>query len=192
MATKQTLNLKKRACHMGGHISGRTEYHGEDPVGACDLALTDLMLDDDEIDTLLGPGTWNRLFKKTRNGGSDFAQPAEFVASSKMPIQCEQKFEGSKVTLYVGVDRKVELVKCTLAKIRYEPKEGGLVLTSMQVQCNAEPSQVAAIYTHMDTQISAAVRFGTLVEDKDENQEELPLKDKAGGKDGDEARETAH
>jgi len=172
------LSLKKRHAELGGHISGRTEYHGEEPVGACDLAISGLLLDSDELDTLCGAGTWNRLYRKTRNSGmNDFPEPAEFVAATKLPLQLESKFEGARVTLYMGLDDedKVELVKCTLAKIKYEPQSGGMTLLSIQAQCNAEPEQVAVLYKHMDSKISASVRFGKLVEDKDENQDELPL-----------------
>lgn len=189
------LNLKKRVCKFGGHISGRTEYHGEDPVGACDLALSDLLLNEEEIDTLLGDGTWNRLFKKTRNSGMDgFPEPAEFCSNSKMPMQLEQKFEDSKVTLYGAAGDKTELVKCTLAKVKYEPQSGGHVLVSLQVQCNATPEQVSTLYVFMDQNIEAGVRFGRLAEGKDENQIDAPLTG-GGAKHDDEPaddRPTAH
>lgn len=173
-----SLSLKKRAAELGGHISGRTEYHGDDPVGACDLLISGLLLDAEELDKLCGDGTWNRLYKKTRNSGmNDFPEPAEFIAATKLPLQLESKFEGARVTLYMGIDNedKVELVKCTLAKIKYEPQSGGMTLLSLRAQCNAEPEQVAVLYQHMDSKISASVRFGKLVEDDDENQDELPL-----------------
>ncbi len=185
MATqKVNLSLKKRPAELGGHISGRTEYHGEDPIGACDIALSGLMLDRDEIDGLLGAGTHERLFKKVRNSGmNDFPEPADFVASTRLPFQLETKFEDSRVTLFMGIDNedKVELAKCTLAKIKYEPKSGGLTLASLQVQCNADPEQVAKIYKHMDTKIDASVRFGRVAAEKDENQGDLPLKAKGNG-----------
>lgn len=176
------LNLKKRPAELGGHISGRTEYHGDDPVGACDLALSELLLDETELDELLGAGSWNRLYKKTRNSGmNDFPEPADFVACSKLPFQLEKKFEESKVTLHMGIDNedKLELVKCTITKIKYEPKSGGMTLVAIQVQCNADPEQVAKIYKHMDTKIDAAVRFGRLAKDKDDSQGELAIGTKA-------------
>jgi hypothetical protein len=179
MATKATLSLRKRTAELGGQISGRTEYHGEDPVGACDLALAGLTLDTDECDALLGVGSWNRLYKKVRNSGmNDFPEPADFAANSKLPFQLETKFEDSRVTLHLGIadEDKVELVNCTLAKIKYKPTSGGMTIVSLQVQCNAEPEQVAKIYQHMDTHIDVAVRFGRIAAGKDENQGDLPLK----------------
>jgi hypothetical protein len=185
------LSLKKRPAHLVGHFNGRAEKHGEDDSAfACDIALKDLLLNEEETDVLLGDGTWNRLFKKTRNSGMDgFPEPADFIANSKTPFVLEQRFEESRVTLFMGLDNedKVEFAVCTVAKIKYEPQSGGLVLVSMQVQCNPDPEQIGNLSKHIDKDIDASVRFGRLAGGKDENQDELPLDANAESK----ARETA-
>jgi hypothetical protein len=49
------------------------------------------------------------------------------------------------------------------------------------VQSNADPEQVGRVYKHMDTHIDAAVRFGRIAKDENENQGDLPLKANGNG-----------
>lgn len=190
------LSLKKRVAHLNGKLNVRTEYHGDEPVGACDLTLSGLALGDSEVDELLGEGTWNRLYAKKRNSGmSDFPELAEFVVSTTLPLHLDKNFEKSKVTLFMGIDNedKVELVNCKLARIRYEPKSGGMTDVTVQVQCNADGEQLGKLYRHMDTTISASVRFGKLVEDEDDAQDELPMDgSKGGAREDDEQAASTH
>lgn len=179
MTAKAALSLKKRPVHLG-KPNLRPEFHGDTSVGACDVPLKNVMLQAEEIDILLGDGTWNRLFKKTKNSGmNDYPEIADFVATSKLPFSFDGEFENSKITLHMGIDNedKIEIGKCTIASIKYEPLSGGLVRVSLQAQGNPDPDQVAKMYKHMDHDIDAAVRLGKVKEDEDDGQDKLPLKD---------------
>lgn len=180
MATKAALSLKKRPVTLG-KMNTRTENDGDKKASAADIPLKNVMLQAEEVDVLLGEGTWNRLFKKVTNSGMrDYPELADFVSNSSQPFKFDGEFENSKVTLHMGIDNedKVELTKCTISGITYEPISGGLVKMRCQAQGRPDPDQVARIYKHMDCAIDAAVRLGRVKEDDEsEDQERLPLKD---------------
>ncbi|HLF10088.1 MAG TPA: hypothetical protein VJA26_02645 [Gammaproteobacteria bacterium] len=166
------LNLKRaRVCKLGGHINVRSEKHGEDNVPACDVSITGVLLDRDEVDALLGEGSHEALY--VTNGKNTPPEPRfrEFK-----PFALLHKFEKSRVALEIdGIKDEVVFDDIKLARLRIEPKTGGLTALGFSVQCTPSSDIMAQLYDHLDREVKAKVRFGKLVERDDGKQKELGL-----------------
>ncbi|MCA9244465.1 MAG: hypothetical protein KDA32_10950, partial [Phycisphaerales bacterium] len=55
------LNLKKRPCKIGGSMSTTTEKHGDEDVGAINIAVDGITITRDELEALLGPGSFDAI-----------------------------------------------------------------------------------------------------------------------------------
>jgi hypothetical protein len=168
MAAKAVLNLRKMPCVLAESVNCRTEIHGDDSVPACDFALKNLLLSRDDIDALLGEGSWERFYVKRMNSGmADYPELSEFVNRSKTPFAFAHKFEASRVALFLGLeDKELVFEGCKLAKIRYEPLQGGQFSVSLQVQATPVDGEIATLFAHMNSDAHAKVRFGKLEEKK--------------------------
>lgn len=180
MTEKSALSIRRKLpCQIGKSLNGRTEHHGKDnDVHACDITLRNLMLEPEEVDALLGDGAAKALFVKD----GKFDKPSEFVARSKTPFELEAKFKDSRVVLFLGMDQEeVELDRCALARIKYDPQPGGLTAFSVQVQATPEAAAMANLFAHMNTDASCTIRFGKV--EKNDKQDELPMNATKDGKD---------
>jgi hypothetical protein len=177
-------------------LNSRTEHHGDEDVPACDIALKNLLLNREEIEALLGEGAWDRLYAKKRNSGmNDFPEIAPFIELTKTPFELTHKFEDSRVAIFLGMtdDNEVVLERCKLARIRYEPQNGGLTLVSLQVQATPLAEDMAKLFAHMNSDAHAKVRFGKVEDKKSDKQDELELDVGAETKaNGNGAEATAH
>lgn len=172
-----SLTLSKRACKMAGKLNPRTEFHGEDRVGACDFTLSEMMLDASEINELFGDeGMHARLFKL--NG----ELPESALAYIDTPLAFNRKFHKGKVTLRIGPDQeKLVLGNAKIGKITLDPQTGGLTLTTLQVQCNPDSAELAKLYEHMTEDMSVSVSFGREEVKAKKDQPELPLQHEGQG-----------
>ncbi len=168
------FSLAKRQSTLGVKLNPRTEYHGDDPVPACDFTLSKIMLDASELNALIdgentvAPSPHDRLFYL----GGPLSEPAFRHLKA---LVLDTKYERSSVSLWLGLNRDlVKLGGAKLAKIHLVPQTGGLTELSLQVQCNPEADQMALLYTHMSKDVEVTIRFGSPVKDTKE-QPELPL-----------------
>jgi hypothetical protein len=180
-----TLTLDRRPGELGKSLNGRTEMHGDESVPACDVTLSGLLLAREEIDALLGRGSYSQIFTNRMNSGMSTPEPSDFVRKSKTPFELDGKFEDCRVVLYVGMDLdELVLDPCDIAKIKYEPQVGGLTHVSVQVQCTPDSDIAAELFAHLDTEVECEVRFGKIAV-KDSKQRELPITTTDGKKDSD-------
>lgn len=179
------LKLNKRPCRLGGSINTRTEKHGDEDAPACDIPVEGLMLDRDELEALLGKGSYVALFINRRNSGMSVAEPTDLAKRVKT-LQMTDKFIDSRAKLLLGIDGFEVLLEdeLTVSKIKLEPQVGGLTACALTLQCCAEANAVARLYAQMGSEISAEIRIGKKDEGKNDKQKELALKPK--GKDDDE------
>ncbi len=54
-------SLGKRGCSIGSSLNVRNEHHGEEDVGACDVTVSKILLDKDEMNDLLDELIEHRL-----------------------------------------------------------------------------------------------------------------------------------
>jgi hypothetical protein len=179
MAATKAITISKRACKIGPSINCRTEKHGDDEVPACDIPISGILLQTGEVNALVGPLFRESLFD-TRSQGKAPAILHPGLAARKLT----EKFEGA-VTIVMGPNQNdIELDKVTLAGLKFEPLEGGLVAMSLTVQTSKDvPKFVHKLIARQNTEIDVEISIGDKVERAKSKQTELPMQG-GGPKDG--------
>lgn len=162
------LNLDKRAAQIGNAIPCRSEMHGEDSVTALDIPLSGVMIGEHELNALMqDPYAYAVLFN-ARNGDK---LPEPSLKNIK-PLSLTEKVEGANVTIIHGVTSEtIKLTNVKIAKIKLEPKVGGLTELCFSVQCTPDLNdQVAKLLGRLNSTVEISIdggQFGA--------QQELPL-----------------
>lgn len=172
MTKRKHLILKKRPCTIGNSINTRGEMHGEESVSACDVPLKSLMLEEGELNALLGDdGAFDALFVRGKKG--ELAMPR---FRDCKPLKLTGKFEDCGATFFVGGDddAEVEIAKAKLGNISLEPQVGGLTLMCVQVQGTPPVEDMARLIAFLNGDIDAKLVFGKKAE-KSDKQKDLDL-----------------
>lgn len=172
MAKKKHLILRKRPCTIGNSINTRGEMHGEETVPGFDIPLHSLMLEEGELNALLGDkGAFDALFIRGKKG--ELAAPR---FKDCKPLKLEGKFEDCAATFFIGSDddAEVEIGTAKLGNISLEPQLGGLTLMCVQVQGTPKPSEMARVMAFLNGDIEAKLVFGKKAE-KNDKQKDLEL-----------------
>jgi len=104
------LELSKKPCKIL-NINPRVEMHGDEKVPALDVKIGGVMLEQHELNALLGePHAWAQLFNE-RSG--KMTEPA-FRCFGPIPV--EREFEDCTVTMYLGL--KLEMIELGTTKIK--------------------------------------------------------------------------
>lgn len=161
------MHLAKRPAKIGNAIQSRAELHGEDSVTAIDIALTDIMLSRDELNEIMRePAASAALF----NGTED--KLLEPLFKHIRPLQLAEKIEGASIVITHGVEAEtIRLAPVKLAKIKPEPKIGGMTAMSCTVQATPDLDEdLAHLLGRLNSSVEAEIdggQFGA--------QQELPL-----------------
>lgn len=173
MATKKDhhlITIGRRPCKIGSSVNTRSEKHGDEDVPACDIPLDGIMLEAEELNTLLAdPGAHRALFSKPRNGA-----PQEPMFKQLKPFVLVDKFTGS-VELTLAGQVVLELEDVTLARVRIEPQVGGLTMLSLQVQCAPPVEDMAHVIGFLNSTADVSITFGKRVEKAARKQKDLEL-----------------
>lgn len=171
MATQNQLSLERRPCKMSGHINVRTEREGDEGVGACDIKISGVMLDREELGKLLGDEhAWRGMFNQK---GKVYEPLFPQLADYRLLFS----FEKCSVTLWLGLADERESERFNDVKLKsvvLAPQTGGMTAVSVQMQCRPDADQLAKLYCHLETDAHCSMRFGK-VADKVKEQPQLPL-----------------
>lgn len=157
---KKTLTLRERPCQIGSSINTRTQIHGEEKVPACDIPILGVMLNQGEIDKLLGEGTHERWFVKGTGGALEPAFPD--VHELKLSV----KFKDCAATLTIH-GKTHTFTDCRIGKLVAQRRVGGTVWMDLQLQTTEEIDVRAAI----NADIRAQIAFGAKALPSDSQQE---------------------
>lgn len=167
------LTLGRRPAKIGTAIQSRRELHGETPVTALDIPLTDIMLDANELNAILRePHAHNVLFDESGVGmGGRIQQPVFKYINA---LSLSDKIEGANVTIVHGVEAiELRLSAVKLAKIKLEPRVGGLTAMTCTVQCTPDLDDgIAGLLGKLDSVIDVEIDCGDFGK-----QQDLPLAD---------------
>jgi hypothetical protein len=156
------LTLSKRPCRLGNSASDNTEKHGDEDVHTKAFAIKGLMLEADELNTLLiEPKAHGALFVKRD-------KVLEPVLKQCEPIKLNGKYENCDVTLTLGglSREEVELNECRLGKFVLTPATGGLTELSLQVLCTPDDDAHRSVFRWLDKEIEAEIVFGSKATEK--------------------------
>lgn len=167
-----SMTLTIRPCKLGNSKNDNTEHHGEERVHTSTFALNGLMLEAEELNSMLAePKAHKALF--VRRDKID-----EPVLRDCDPIGLKSKYEGCTVTITLGGLSRVELPldDCRLSKFVLEPKVGGLTELSLAVLCSPDDEQVTLLRKWLDSEVEAEIVFGNKATEKAKRkQRELPI-----------------
>jgi len=165
------FSIQDRPATIGNKIDSRGEQHGDESVTAVDIPLNEIMLDEDEFNTLMQePLAYRCLFNVERGG-----RIVEPMLPNLKPFALKDKIEQATVTINFGLDDWIKVVPAKIAKIKLEPRVGGLVAMSCTVQSTPElAAPMARLLAMINREVVVSIdggQFGA--------QQDLPL-NKAG------------
>lgn len=167
-----SMTLTQRPCKLGNSKSDNTEHHGDEKVHTSAFALLGLMLEAEELNSMLAePKAHRALFVKR----DKLDEP---VLSDCEPIALKSKYEGCTVTLTMGgLSRKeITLEDCRLTRFVLDPKTGGLTELSLKVLCTPDEDQATLVRKWLDSEIEVELVFGNKATEKAKRkQRELPI-----------------
>lgn len=176
------MNLGKRPAMIGNAIQSRAEMHGDEPVTAIDIPLTDIMLDPEELAWILRePLAHRALFNKVRGG---IQEP---LLKHIKPVVLADKIEKATITITHGVSaEELCLTPVNLAKIKLEPRAGGLTAMSCTVQAvpDLDDSAIAHLLERLNSAVEVEIDGGGFGKQK-----ELELHEREEDEDGEEKGE---
>jgi hypothetical protein len=180
------VTISRRDAKLAGNLPIRTQYHGDEPVKACDLRITGIMLTAGELCAMLRePDAHKALF--VRRAGMKLDDP---LLKRIAPLKLEDRIDSAEVVLFTGLDGvELRLGMSKLKGITLEPKEGGLTEMSCLVQ--ATPTLDKRIATLVD-QLDAGVQIEIRYEHNAEQPELAMSGEKAkGGEEGEKFEQAA-
>jgi hypothetical protein len=149
--------LSQRSAKIGNAINTRAEMHGEESLTAVDIPLTDIMLDANELNALLREPYAHRALFDQRRGVL-----CEPLFKHLKPLALADKIEGACISITHGVAAEVlTLAAVKLAKIKLEPRVGGLTAMSCTVQALPElNADMAHLLERLNAQVEVAIDGG--------------------------------
>lgn len=171
--------LKKQIAKVA-HLNVREEKHGEDSVLAVDVKIK-LDLANEFLDTL-EPGLRTALYRPDDGQLEGIEAPMSILRfPSLAPLHWNVGMPSVEFTLH-GAKKADDLVfQGGISKaLNLEPKEGGTVEVSLQVQVRPEPEQMAALAQLLGKTAKVSVKPGK--EDVDPESQD-PAGSETGGDD---------
>lgn len=138
------LMLKRQMAKVA-HLNVREEKHGEEPVLAVDIKL-EVDLANEFLDQL-GEGLKAALYRPDEEQLAGVEVPMSVLRFPALePLRWGLAIPGCDLTLH-GASKTYDLTfRGRIQKaVSLEPKEGGTVATSFQVQVNPSPEQMAPL-----------------------------------------------
>lgn len=170
------LTLSRRDAKIGRNIPFRTQDHGDEPVRACDIAVSGLHLEAGEFNALLKEPRAHNAFFVTRPG-SKLMDP---LIRDFKPFELTDKIEHADVVIFVGLQgSEIKLGTCKLKGVSLELKAGGMVEFSCTVQTTPTlDKRIAQLIDHMGSSVQIEISY--------EHNAEQPDLNLAGDRPGDE------
>jgi hypothetical protein len=176
---KKHLSLRMMACKLGGHVNVRVERHGDDDVPACDITIAGLMLKASEFNLLVDDDAYDALWCADDDGKPNVEEP---LFKRFKPLQLKDKYAECTAEFVLGLEEaEIALKDITIARIRFEPQVGGLVQTSVQLQCTPPAEDMAKLIAFLNSDTcTVKLTFGKKAE-ADDQQKDLSLEVIDGG-----------
>lgn len=125
-----TLSISERACILGSQVSFKPEHHGDEPVMAMDLKVSNIKIGEEELNILLSEPRASNILFNTREGGK-FIEPVlrtvEHLPIKGLTKDVQVEFTiGTTVLKYAG---------CTMKSLHVELEQGGDASLSLSLRC---------------------------------------------------------
>lgn len=163
--------LSTRPAKIGNVIkvekASASKQHQGEMLSALVIPLTDIMLDERELNALLAnPTAHDALFSQS-------GSMIEPNFTKLKPLALDEKFSSAVVSITHGVSaEKIRLAPVRLSKIKLAPQVGGLTAMTCSVTCTPDlDAGTAHLLARLDSSIDVEIDFGATKDD----QEELPL-----------------
>lgn len=165
------LTIENRPAMLGESLNTRTEKHGDEHVPAHDIQVEGIMLDETELNALLGaPGAHAAFFER----GSKMPEPT-FPRLKSFVLK--DKFEGSTVTFAIGLKQtEVRLEDCKVSKLTLTPMPGGLTQLDCQVQAlSTHVGDLPLLVSRLGRDVTVEIELGEAKSDGKGKQQDLAI-----------------
>lgn len=174
----QTSFPKRRM--IVGKLNVRVEMHGDEEVPACDISLSGIPFDMEELDKLCGKYTSRSLYTEEGRGNSKVVKPALTIFK---PLEIDAIYYKSRAVIgFTFNDKKIDLKKIKIKDVAVEPQDGGTTILSLKLQACPTDGEMAMLYAVQHKEQYVTLYFGTTVDEDekpetDEKQNKLALGD---------------
>ena len=136
------------------NLNTRTEKAGPDDVPAADLNIE--CNRDRDVLAFFSPTLRAHLFDE--KGPKDLADGVQLQHPEiKGAIPIEGEMTGATVRIDFGVAKPMELTDVKIGKFKIEPKEGGTVALSFQINCKPDEKQIGKLYMLQKQSITISI-----------------------------------
>ena len=161
-----TLNLTKRPAQIGATIATRTERHGEEEIPALTIPLKNIMLDEGDINRMLGlADAYGRLYIMQNK--------VQMPALAESTISVGDKFKGAKVTIRAN-GQPLTFPGATVSRMRLAPQPGGVTALDCAVSVRPTENQHVDVLALLSADVMVSILGGAAAR-SEEGQGELPL-----------------
>lgn len=175
------LKIKKRACHVSNAMQGNTERHGNEDVGALDLALDGIVLKKADLEALLGKGAFDALYD------NELDLPEVRFTMLETPLKLKTQFEGATVELWLGItdddaEASLTFTECKVKSIELTPQAGGMTLCKLKIRTTRPDSDsVSQVFDYLNSDASVQIADAAAIEKSKDKQRDLALPAGADG-----------
>lgn len=172
MTNTTTLTIAERIAKLGNRITTTANEKDTDVPNSSVVPIVGLMLEESELDALLGKGAHKAFFRDATVGGLKTIEP-RFPGLKEVTLR--EKFVGD-VTIRLGkMTIECDDDHVTIKSVKLAPQTGGLTSMSLKVVCTPSAKEAAALGAGLNRACRAEVRFGGTRTPKSKQQPELPM-----------------
>lgn len=172
MANTTTLTINERVAKLGKKITTTANEKNTEAPNSSVVPIVGLMLEEAELDALLGKGAHKAFFREAPVAGVKQLEP-RFPGLKEITLR--EKFVGD-----VALELDELRIECddehvTIKSVKLAPQTGGLTAMSLKVECTPTAEEGAAIAAGLNRECRAEVSFGGARKPAVKRQKELPM-----------------
>jgi hypothetical protein len=135
-----------------GKVANNIEYRGDEEVTAFDIPVSGILLDLEQVKTLLDDPYADRwLFNETKSGA------IEPVTRALEPRVLKDAFEGAKVCFHIG-KAEFTLTDCKIQGVTLDPENGGNTKVNLKLRVRPESDkQILLFMGHQNREVSLEI-----------------------------------
>jgi hypothetical protein len=156
------ITFAKRTCRIG-KLNPRVEFNGDEPVNACDITLSGIPFDREDLDKLCGEYYSRALFTDVGRGNGKVTKP--MLTRFGSFHMTDTWYKSRAVIAFTFNDTKIELKKIKIKDVVLECQDGGTTIVSLKLQGYPSDEEMGLLYAHQTHEESITLYFGNTVDD---------------------------
>jgi hypothetical protein len=172
MPNTTTLTITERVAKLGTKITTTANEKNTDAANSSVVPIVGMMLEEAELDALLGKGAHKAFFREATVAGVKQLEP-RFPGLKEITLR--EKFVGDVVIDLDDIRVECDDEHVTIKSVKLAPQTGGLTAMSLKVECQPSAQESAAIAAQLNRECRAEVSFGGARKPASRKQIALPM-----------------